>query len=96
MRALARRPNVTCKLSGLVTEAAPGTVGAQAVAPYVDVVLDAFGPDRLMFGSDWPVCLLATSYSGWLTTVHELIGKLSDTERAAILGGTATRVYGLS
>jgi L-fuconolactonase len=96
VRALARRPNVTCKLSGLVTEAAPGDVGAQALAPYVDVVLDAFGPDRLMFGSDWPVCLLATSYSGWMATVHELIGKLSDTERAAILGGTATRVYSLS
>jgi L-fuconolactonase len=96
VRALARRPNVTCKLSGLVTEAAPGDVGAQALAPYVDVVLDAFGPDRLMFGSDWPVCLLATSYSGWMATVHELIGKLSDTERAAILGGTATRVYNLS
>jgi L-fuconolactonase len=96
VRALARRPNVTCKLSGLVTEAAPGDVGAQALAPYVDVVLDAFGPDRLMFGSDWPVCLLATSYSGWLNTVHELIGQLSDTERSAILGGTATRVYGLS
>jgi L-fuconolactonase len=96
VRTLARLPNVTCKLSGLVTEATPGNVGAQALAPYVDVVLDAFGPDRLMFGSDWPVCLLATSYSGWLTTVHELIGQLSDTERSAILGGTATRVYGLS
>lgn len=96
VRALASRPNVTCKLSGLVTEAAPGNVGAQALAPYVDAVLDAFGPDRLMFGSDWPVCLLATSYSGWLTTVHELIEKLSDAERCAILGGTATRVYGLS
>jgi L-fuconolactonase len=96
VRALARRPNVTCKLSGLVTEAAPGNVDAPALAPYVDVVLEAFGPDRLMFGSDWPVCLLATSYSGWLTTVHELIGQLSETERAAILGGTATRMYGLS
>ena len=95
VRALARRPNVTCKLSGLVTEAAPGNVGAPALAAYVDVVLDAFGPERLMFGSDWPVCLLATSYSGWLTTVHQLIGSLSEAERAAILGGTAARVYGL-
>jgi len=95
VRTLARRPNVTCKLSGLVTEAAPGNVGAPALAAYVDVVLDAFGPERLMFGSDWPVCLLATSYSGWLTTVHELIGSLSEAERAAILGGTAARVYGL-
>ncbi|MGH3316425.1 MAG: amidohydrolase family protein, partial [Nocardioidaceae bacterium] len=86
VRALARRPNVACKLSGLVTEAAPGNVDAPALAPYVDAVLDAFGPDRLMFGSDWPVCLLATSYSGWLTTVHELIGHLSDAERAAVLG----------
>jgi len=96
VRALARRPNVTCKLSGLVTEAAPGDIDAQALAPYVEVVLDAFGPERLMFGSDWPVCLLATSYSGWVSTVYELVGQLSETERAAILGGTAARVYGLS
>lgn len=96
LRALARHPNVTCKLSGLVTEAAPGDVGPDALRAYVDVVLDAFGPERLMFGSDWPVCRLATTYSDWLGTVQELIGSLSTAERAAILGGTATRVYGLS
>jgi L-fuconolactonase len=95
VRELARRPNVTCKLSGLVTEATPGNADAQALAPYVDVVLDAFGPDRLMFGSDWPVCLLATSYADWVATIHELTGQLSENERAAILGGTATRIYEL-
>jgi L-fuconolactonase len=95
VRELARRPNVTCKLSGLVTEATPGNADAQALAPYVDVVLDAFGPDRLMFGSDWPVCLLATSYADWVATIHELTGQLCENERAAILGGTATRIYEL-
>jgi L-fuconolactonase len=95
LRRLAERPNVTCKLSGLVTEAVPGPTDRATLRPYVDVVLEAFGADRVMFGSDWPVCLLATSYDGWFTTVHELLEQLTDAERSAVLGDTASRVYRL-
>jgi L-fuconolactonase len=93
IRDLAHRENVTCKLSGLVTEAdwTQWTVGG--LRPYVDHVLEAFGPRRLMFGSDWPVCLLASPYDRWMSTVDDLIGGLSADERAAIRGGTASRVY---
>lgn len=92
---LAERPNVYCKISGLVTEADYGTWTKQDLAPYLDTVLDAFGPHRLMFGSDWPVCLVATDYSSWFNLVTEYIKTLSDAERQAIIGGTARRVYGL-
>jgi L-fuconolactonase len=90
---LARRENVTCKLSGLVTEADWTQWTVDGLRSYVDHVLEQFGPQRLMFGSDWPVCLLATGYDRWLSTVDELIGGLSEGERAAIRGGTASRVY---
>lgn len=94
IRELAARPNVFCKLSGMVTEAGPhGNVAA--LRPYADVVLDAFGPDRVMFGSDWPVCLLAASYEEVVTTAEALTAGLSDTERSHVFGGTAERAYRL-
>ncbi|HTL69165.1 MAG TPA: amidohydrolase family protein [Lacunisphaera sp.] len=93
---LARRPNVTCKFSGLVTEA-PGFAWTPAgLWPYFDVALECFGADRLMFGSDWPVCLLATTYSDWFRFVASCVTGLSAGERDQILGGTATRVYRLT
>ncbi|MFC0430198.1 amidohydrolase [Kutzneria buriramensis] len=95
LRALAALPNVTCKLSGLVTEASPDWTVAD-LRPYVEVVLDAFGPDRVMFGSDWPVCLLAATYAEVVEATAELIGGLSETEQDAVLGGTAARVYGIT
>ena len=95
MRELARRPNVCCKLSGMVTEADLRAWTRATLQPYVDVVLEAFGPSRVMVGSDWPVCLAACSYSRWLGTVRELCSGLSDTERDEVLGGTARRAYGL-
>jgi L-fuconolactonase len=95
MRDLARRPNVFCKLSGMVTEADLGAWTRAALQPYADVVLEAFGPSRLMFGSDWPVCLGACSYSSWLATVRELCARLSAGERESVLGGTTRRAYGL-
>jgi L-fuconolactonase len=94
LRALARRPNVVCKLSGLVTEAAPDWTPAD-LRPYAEVVLDAFGPRRLMVGSDWPVCLLAARYETVIATAFELIEGLSPAERAEVLSGTASRVYRL-
>ncbi len=95
IRSLAAHENVTCKLSGLVTEADWKSWDVAALRPHFDVVLDAFGPSRLMFGSDWPVCLLAASYSEWLGAARELVSELSPDEQAEIFSGTARRVYGL-
>jgi len=89
--ALAARPNVTCKFSGLVTEAAPDWRPEQ-LAPYAAVLLDSFGPGRLMFGSDWPVCTLRASYAEVLALARNLL-PVSKAELAAVLGGTAARVY---
>jgi L-fuconolactonase len=95
MRELARRPNVCCKLSGLVTEAHWRRWTSASLEPYWRVVLEAFGPSRLLFGSDWPVALLGTSYQQWVDTVTEWVAPLSTSEREAIWGGTASRVYSL-
>jgi L-fuconolactonase len=95
LRALAERPNIVCKLSGLVTEADYRQWTEAQLQPYFEVVLAAFGPERLMFGSDWPVCLLALDYQEWREIVGNAIARLSAAEQAAIMGGTARRVYGL-
>ncbi|HEY1487721.1 MAG TPA: amidohydrolase family protein [Micromonosporaceae bacterium] len=92
IRALAACPNVVCKLSGLVTEAAPGA-GPDALAPYVDVMLDAFSPGRLLFGSDWPVSLLAMTYTEVVRLSVELVAGLSEAERTAMFTTNAARVY---
>jgi L-fuconolactonase len=92
---LARRENVYCKLSGLVTEADWTAWSEDGLRVYVDVALAAFGPRRMMVGSDWPVCLLATTYAKWFQTVEHLIGALSATEKERIWGGTAIEVYQL-
>ena len=92
---LARRSNVYCKLSGMVTEADfKGWTVAQ-LKPYAETVLEAFGPRRIMFGSDWPVCLASCSYWCWYGVVKELIASLSANEQARILGGTAEEAYRL-
>jgi L-fuconolactonase len=95
LRALAERPHVTGKLSGMVTEVRDGAWTPALLQPYVDVALEAFGPSRLMFGTDWPVCRLRCEYADWLAAVHGFIGPLSLDEQAAIMGGTAARVYGV-
>jgi len=89
---MARRENVACKFSGVVTEV--GT-SYDSVRRIFDTVLEAFGPDRLMWGSDWPVVTARMTYGGWRGTVDRLVAKLSESERRAVLGGTASRVYGL-
>ena len=88
--------NVSAKLSGLVTEADWTSWTTTEIQPYVDVALDVFGPARIMFGSDWPVCLLAAPYESVLAVARTLTGRLSPTERAAIFGVTAEEVYGLA
>jgi L-fuconolactonase len=94
IRAFAARPNTACKLSGLVTEAPPGAP-VDAFAPVADVVLEEFGAERVMFGSDWPVCLLASDYAGVVGLAQALVAGLSDAERAAVFASTAGRVYGI-
>lgn len=92
---LAALPNVTAKLSGLVTEARWDAWQPADLRPVVDHALAVFGPDRLMFGSDWPVQLLAADYGTWMTTLGDLLAGLSPAEAAAVWGGTARRVYRL-
>jgi L-fuconolactonase len=92
---LAARPNVYCKVSGLVTEAGPGWRPAY-IAPYIDHLLDCFGPGRLMFGSDWPVCTLAASYAEVLDVARGPLGsRLGPDELAAVFAGNTITVYGL-
>ena len=96
IRELAKRENVFCKLSGMVTEASWKSWNDEHLRPYADTVLEAFGPARTMFGSDWPVCLVASGYARWAQTVERLTAGLSGAERAQIFGGTAARAYRLS
>ena len=95
LRELARRPNVACKLSGMVTEADVATWTPAQLQPYFEVALAAFGPDRLLFGSDWPVCVAGTSYARWKQTVETSLSALSAGERAAVMGENAVRLYKL-
>ena len=92
VREMARRDNVACKFSGVVTEV--GT-GFDSVRRVFDTVLEAFGPNRLMWGSDWPVVTAKMAYRDWKGLVDRLVSPLSESERMAILGATAARVYGL-
>lgn len=92
---LARRPNVCCKVSGMVTEANPKCWTPEELRPYLDAVVEAFGSRRLMAGSDWPVCLVGTSYKGWWDLLRGYFAKFSEDERASIFGGCAVSVYGL-
>lgn len=92
MAAIARDTNAFCKLSGLVTEAAPDWA-VRDLYPYVDHLLNTFGPSRLIWGSDWPVCTLASSYERWIDATDELLNALSSIDRSAILGGNAAKAY---
>jgi L-fuconolactonase len=94
-RRLAKFSNLFCKVSGLVTEADWGRWRPDHLKPYLDVALESFGPERLMIGSDWPVCTVAASYSEVMGTVIELIDKLAGQASQAVLGGTAARFWRL-
>jgi len=95
MKELAKRENVYCKVSGMVTEADFKTWTEAQMQPYWETVLGAFGPKRLMFGSDWPVCLAAASYQRWYSLVQQFTASLSSSEQAEIFGETAIRAYQL-
>lgn len=95
LKALAACENVTCKLSGLVTEAQlKGWVQAD-FEPYLEVALEAFGPRRVMIGSDWPVCLAGGSYAETTGIVRSFIARLTDAEQGEVLSGTCARAYGI-
>lgn len=96
LRKLAQRPNVFCKLSGLATEANWKTWTLDTLRPYLDSCVEAFGPSRLIAGSDWPVCLLATSYNRWWNTLNEYFSTFANDERSQIFGANAATVYRLS
>jgi L-fuconolactonase len=95
MRVLAANPNVYCKASGLVTEADWKSWRADEFTPYLDVVFEAFGPDRVMFGSDWPVCLLAATYAQVTQLIEDYVRVLPGADQEKVFGGNAMRFYGL-
>ena len=95
IKELAKRKNVYIKLSGMVTEADWAAWTPQQLRPYVDTVLEAFTPRRVMFGSDWPVCQLGCTYARWIETVGRFIESLSTAEQERVWGGTAIEAYKL-
>lgn len=95
MREIAKRDHLACKFSGVATEVRDDTWTIDTIRPYWDVALEAFSPKRLMFGSDWPVCLLRTGHQQWLSVVQELASELSGDEQADFFANNAARVYQL-
>jgi len=96
IRQLAQHPNVTCKVSGMVTEAQWKSWRRQEFTPYLDTVFEAFGPGRIMYGSDWPVCLLAANYQKVYDVAAIYCSRLSPSEQSQVFGATASRFYGLA
>jgi L-fuconolactonase len=96
IRALSKRVNVVCKISGMVTEDSWSRWSSESLRPYLDVVVEAFGPERLMAGSDWPVCLVATEYERWWRVLRGYFADYSEAEQAQVFGATAMRTYGLT
>jgi L-fucono-1,5-lactonase len=90
-----QRSNVCCKVSGVVTEDSWTHWSIESLRPYLDTVVSAFCPDRLMTGSDWPVCLVATNYAQWWQLLRNYFADFTNDERATIFGATATRIYNL-
>jgi L-fuconolactonase len=95
LEALAQHQNVSCKISGMLTEADWANWKVEDFTPYLDVVFNAFGANRVMFGSDWPVCLLAGGYEGTMKIMQSYASKLSTTEQGLFWGGNAISFYGL-
>lgn len=96
LRELAQAPGIMCKVSGIITEAEQKNWKPDEIRPYLDVVFEAFGPDRLMWGSDWPVCLLAGSYEQVFRLIDEYATGLSQVQREGLFGGNCARFYGVA
>ena len=90
---LARRPNVVCKISGIIAYGGPDRANAATLRPFVEHVIAAFGWDRVVWGSDWPVCDLASSYAGWVGVLDEILEKETPANLAKLYEGNARRVY---
>jgi len=95
IRTVAAQENVYCKISGMVTEADWKNWKPEELHPYIDTVVEAFGPKRILFGSDWPVCLVAASYDAWYGLLKEFFTGFSKTEQEAFFGGNAIQFYNL-
>jgi len=95
MTEIAKQPNVSCKLSGMVTEADWHNWGKKDFFPYLDVVFEQFGPDRLLFGSDWPVCLVAANYTQVKNLIEEYVAPWGDEVRSKVMGANAVEFYSL-
>jgi len=96
IKALAELPNVTCKLSGLMAYCAPGTSSLETIKPYVDHVLNSFGSDRIVWGSDWPVVNLGQGIQEWIRVTRKILSNLSDSEAEAIANANAQKIYNIS
>jgi L-fuconolactonase len=96
IRQLSKRTNVVCKISGMVTEDSWSGWSIESLRPYLDVVVEAFGPGRLMVGSDWPVCLVATEYGRWWRVLRDYFSDYGATEQANIFGATTIKTYRLA
>jgi len=95
LRQLAQAPNLSCKVSGLITEADQKAWKPEDLRPYLDIVFEAFGPERLMWGSDWPVCLLAGQYERVFDLVDQYASHLTPTQKEGLFGGNCARFYGV-
>ena len=93
IKALSKTPNVICKLSGLMAYCAPNTSSLQTIEPYVDHVLNCFGADRIVWGSDWPVVNLGKGLPEWIKVTRKILNNLSDDEASFIANGTAQNIY---
>jgi len=96
IRELSKRVNVSCKISGMVTEDSWSSWSIESLRPYLDVVVEAFGPERLMAGSDWPVCLIATEYERWWHVLRDYFAHYSEAEQIQVFGAAAIKTYGLT
>ena len=96
IRKLSELPNVTCKLSGLMAYCAPGTSSEETIKPYVDHVLETFGPNKIVWGSDWPVVNLGKGIQEWISVTRNILSKLSESEAEAIANGNAQKIYSTS
>ena len=96
MKKLSELPNVICKLSGLMAYCAPGTSSQETIQPYVDHVLECFGPNRMVWGSDWPVVNLGKGIQEWIKVTNSILAKLSSDEASKIASFNAERIYKIS